>query len=1049
MRAGPESAPEAAPSELRLRRLAGLFADAGAERSFRHHFETLRSTRRSVAHFCALLVFVVAVFVVASAAETRGSECGARYFMYSGAAACGAVAAFLCATLALGGLVVYSQEALALALCTAFTAVTLTMHWVCPLAGPSEEYTGGPTNLPPEFYAFVCQWYVHATYVFYGATVWPLSFAVSCAVCVPQLAVLAFLAAALASEYVYLFVQLALGWLFVTLFIVMSNLERRRDFASNVLLERQRRQVAAEKTRTNALFSLLFPRGIAQRLLDSRSASAALGNHADVGCSSASSFMSELSPSAAARQPLIVRSSDAAAVVCVRVDRLEAVGAHAEQLEALSRLFVAADLLAASLGAEKVKSVGATLMFAGWQQDRGRAACELAAEMQRVLRRLAMEHPAMARLALCTGISIGPAIAGVIGSSRPRYDVWGYTVNVAIRLSESAAPGQILVTKDISKNLEGAFTFNATKNLTVVHGVGRVMPVELVAPSDDLDSPLRAPLSSSGDPFVLARPVVRVLDVAKGRVPLLRAHVNPITLMFPSMAKEAEFMRGYTEKYYQHSRWLLLAMAVFYLMWLIRSLVVNDLSQSRPFVLKAAHIAMILLMFAWTFCGFHTRPLVFHAVMFALALCTSTLMSYMWNDAVWGDSLVSGSICWVTLLFTFRMPFYLAAPLGLAYAVSNIRLVVILHHPPGTAVFLYLWLVSWAYLGRSSEMNNRQLFSTSELLTRSREESEREQETARSLLTSVLPQPVLDRLASAQPPQGCPHESLFMCEFVSSGTVLVSNIPGFEGLYQRMQPEQIVAMLNSLFSHFDSLATARGLTPLRTNADEYVVAANMLNDVADHVQRVAGLAVDMVATMDYWNTEHNCTSLPIALAGVIKTKPSLFDCWGDAIPFARKVCECCPLNAALLSDAAATALEAALPAAGGNEQFFVQPFRRFSVGGRPVMTHLLHSKVAPLPTGDGDVDGDDSDTPEDFALPYVPVGGIDYGVLSTDPTDSPPSPADASAAVAVLDAVPGVTLCLPAGAGQLRTAVHVRQAVCSLSANCSMMQDSFQRLDSC
>jgi adenylate cyclase len=43
------------------------------------------------------------------------------------------------------------------------------------------------------------------------------------------------------------------------------------------------------------------------------------------------------------------------------------------------------------------------------------------------------------------GVATGPAVAGVIGTRKFAYDVWGDTVNLASRLEEQAGAGQVLV----------------------------------------------------------------------------------------------------------------------------------------------------------------------------------------------------------------------------------------------------------------------------------------------------------------------------------------------------------------------------------------------------------------------------------------------------------------------------------------------------------------------------------------------------------------------------------------------------------------------------
>lgn len=60
---------------------------------------------------------------------------------------------------------------------------------------------------------------------------------------------------------------------------------------------------------------------------------------------------------------------------------------------------------------------------------------------------------------LRVGIAVGPVIAGVVGASKPTYDIWGDTVNVASRLESSGIMGRIQVSEQVAATITRAHAF--------------------------------------------------------------------------------------------------------------------------------------------------------------------------------------------------------------------------------------------------------------------------------------------------------------------------------------------------------------------------------------------------------------------------------------------------------------------------------------------------------------------------------------------------------------------------------------------------------------
>ncbi len=130
-------------------------------------------------------------------------------------------------------------------------------------------------------------------------------------------------------------------------------------------------------------------------------------------------------------------------------------------LEILSTVFESFDHAVREHGLEKIKTIGDAYMVAGGLPEplpeHTHRVAALAIEMldivQRVCARLDID------LKVRIGIHVGPVVAGVIGTHKFIYDVWGDTVNTASRMESFGAPGRIHVSGETYGVLRHDFEF--------------------------------------------------------------------------------------------------------------------------------------------------------------------------------------------------------------------------------------------------------------------------------------------------------------------------------------------------------------------------------------------------------------------------------------------------------------------------------------------------------------------------------------------------------------------------------------------------------------
>jgi len=141
----------------------------------------------------------------------------------------------------------------------------------------------------------------------------------------------------------------------------------------------------------------------------------------------------------------------------------------AELVKFLNQLFTRFDALATKHDLEKIKTLGDAFMVAGgmpeYQVDHAEKVAHMALDMIEATKVFSKEMGEEIQLRI--GIHSGPAVAGVIGTQKPVYDVWGDTVNTAARLESFGTNGKIQVTAETKDRLAKTFAFSKRGNVDI------------------------------------------------------------------------------------------------------------------------------------------------------------------------------------------------------------------------------------------------------------------------------------------------------------------------------------------------------------------------------------------------------------------------------------------------------------------------------------------------------------------------------------------------------------------------------------------------------
>jgi adenylate cyclase len=156
----------------------------------------------------------------------------------------------------------------------------------------------------------------------------------------------------------------------------------------------------------------------------------------------------------------------------------------ADLIQFLNSAFSSFDRLVEAHGLEKIKTTGDAYMVVSGvpapRADHASALARLALDMLSASRELRDAHGAGVPLRI--GMATGPVVAGVVGSKKFFYDVWGDAVNVASRMESTGEAGRIQVPEPLYQRLKEAFRLEP-RGIVDVKGKGQLATWFLTGPA--------------------------------------------------------------------------------------------------------------------------------------------------------------------------------------------------------------------------------------------------------------------------------------------------------------------------------------------------------------------------------------------------------------------------------------------------------------------------------------------------------------------------------------------------------------------------------------
>eukprot|EP01105_Mastigella_eilhardi_P014555 TRINITY_DN3311_c0_g1_i2.p1 TRINITY_DN3311_c0_g1~~TRINITY_DN3311_c0_g1_i2.p1 ORF type:complete len:1110 (+),score=214.78 TRINITY_DN3311_c0_g1_i2:326-3331(+) len=685
----------------------------------------------------------------------------------------------------------------------------------------------------------------------------------------------------------------------------------RRDFCVLLQEERQRQRLTEEKKHQDTLLHNLLPPEIAEQVVQSKE------NNNENG--------------------VIAETYHDCAVAFASIDGLNENDTDS-LLGVLGNLFRLFDEIFEALQITKIKTIGSSVMFAcGAPSAVPASACNVvSAALQMRHFTASFRDKTGIPVSIRVGVANGTVVGGLLGLWKPQFDLWGDVVNIAARLNQIQNPGQgaIFVEPGVHELLGSKFI--GSKQNLCLKGKGEMVVWSVTDHDDAAASSVPDLLSetldcvtatentfitkwltqtyerpaddqdSSGEGYAgflqdmekeESQALARLCDIRPPKE-LAARHYPSLTFQDPDM--ELRFAEEMASSHQQLARvsfaLMLLASSIAVALGITLSWLYGTCGPS-----DARSLAKLALVVPWIAClALSTTKLFKNAHGFqAVQICGGFLYGLAdviiyWSGAQKLAVPLGIATCFLYTHMMSHILFHSAFSVSLVVYAAGCGMMAYVYRDHWWLSLFYttffFCIVALSHINLESRL--RQQFALGVFVQHGQEVLRKEKQFTRSLIVSMVPEPVLVRLAK--------HK--YVADYVEQATCLAFDIVGFTPLCATLPPQAVIVILATLFSLIDAVAERHGCERLKTLGDSYIAVCNVMIPNDNHAEVALNTALDVLAVLDHVNkvawrypsipwpedlrVRAGCHTGPM-LAGAIQMKNPIYDVWGPTLAVAE------------------------------------------------------------------------------------------------------------------------------------------------------------------